>query len=407
MTNIIDFINQSETMLKDKFISIADTALHNAKKVLDAFKANKVSSHHFNFTTGYGYDDIGKSTLNRVVADIFKTQDAIVSPNIASGTHAISIALYGLLMPNDELISISGKPYDTLNKVICGDNIGSLKDYNISYKQVDLINNRFDKEGIKNAITPSSKVIFIGRSRGYDLRDALMIEDIEEICTFIKGINPDITILVDNCYGEFVHKKEPCEVGADIAVGSLIKNIGGGLAVSGGYIVGSYKNIEKISYRLTCPSIGNEVGSYYAGYLNIYQGLFLAPTMVKNALMGSALISSVYSRLGYSVIPEPLAIQGDIITSIILNDKEKLLEFIRQVQYNSPVDSYVTPEPWAMPGYDCEVSMAAGTFIQGASLELSCDSPIKPPYVAYIQGGLTYEHIKIALINCLSSEFKS
>ena len=401
MTNVDLLIKNCENSLKEKFSSLDEIALFNTQKVLNAFKKYKVSAAHFNFSTGYGYDDIGRDTLSKLYAEIFKTEKAVVSPLFASGTHTLSVALFALLMPGDELLSISGTPYDTLLETIKGKNIGSLADYGITYSEVGLKGADFDEEAILKAINDKTKVIFITRSRGYSWRDALTVDKIEKICAVLKAKYPQISIVVDNCYGEFTDYKEPTEVGADLVVGSLIKNIGGGLAPTGGYSAGKAELIEKIERRLTSPSIGGEVGSYFAGYLYMYEGLFLAPAHVKNALKGSSLVCAAFKSLGYEVMPDPLAKQGDIITSVKLNDKEKLLALIRQVQYNSPVDSYVTPEPWDMPGYDAQVAMAAGTFIQGASLELSCDSPIKEPYIAYMQGGLTYEHVKIALKNCL------
>lgn len=403
---ILNFIENIEKKIQSNFAAIDAVALKNLSKVLTAFKNNNLSYRHFAGTTGYGYDDIGRDTLGRIFAEIFHAESAIVSPLIVSGTHALTIALFGLLRPNDELVSISGKPYDTLDEVISGKDIGSLADYNVTYKQVELIGSDFDYEGIKRSLTAKTKVVFIGRSRGYAFRASISMESITEAIKTVKAYNPNIICMVDNCYGEFTQEIEPTDCGADICVGSLIKNIGGGLANNGGYVVGIEKYVDMVAARFTSPSIKTEVGSYSSGYLSIYQGLFLAPTVVANALKGSKLISNAYRELGYDVLPTTTEKPSDIVTAIIFNDKEKLINMCRTVQAMSPVDSNVTPEPWAMPGYDSEIIMAAGTFIQGASIELSCDSPIKPPYILYLQGGLTYEHVKLTLAECLKQEIK-
>ncbi|MDE6967831.1 MAG: methionine gamma-lyase family protein, partial [Clostridia bacterium] len=318
-----------------------------------------------------------------------------------SGTHALTLALFGILRANDKMLAISGAPYDTLLSVISGDNIGSLKDFGVSYEQIALKNNDFDLENIEKSIKAKTpKLIFIGRSRGYEWRDALSISQIENAIKFIRKIDKNIVIMVDNCYGEFMDTLEPTDVDADIMVGSLIKNAGGGLAPTGGYIAGKEKYIEQVAYRLTSPSIGMEIGSYAYGYQPFYQGLFLAPHTTINATKGSALIGQVFSDLGYDVCPKPTAKCNDTVRSIKFNTKEELISFIQSIQKASPIDSNVLPMPWAMPGYDEEVIMAAGTFVAGASIELSADSPIKEPYIAYVQGGLTYEHIKLATILC-------
>lgn len=396
--NIVEFIDISEKKCKKQFEEIDKIALHNQEKVLKAFQKNRVQARHFNGTSGYGYDDIGRDTLNKVFADIFDAEDAIVSPSILSGTHALSLALFGILRPNDVFLSICGDLYDTLYDVINGENQGSLKDFGIKFDKVDLKNNTFNKENIhKKICTLMPKMVIIQRSRGYFWRNALSISEISDIIAELKRDYPDIIVAVDNCYGEFVDYNEPTTVGADIVIGSLIKNAGGGIAPNGAYIVGRADLIKLISYRLTAPSIGTEIGSFISGYLPFYQGVFLAPTTVKNALKGSILFGQAYSDLGYETLPMPDEKCHDIIRSIKFDTEEQLIEFIRGVQAASPVDSDVVPYPWDMPGYQDKVIMAAGAFVQGSSIELSADSPIKEPYIAYLQGGLTYEHAKLAV----------
>lgn len=400
---IIETVQQAEARCQKTFAKIDSVALENQNKVLDAFRNNNVGQRHFAQTNGYGYDDIGRDTLCRVFADVFRAESAIVSPLMVSGTHALTVALYGLLRPGDELLAVSGSPYDTLKEVISGDNIGSLKDFGVSYRQVDLINGTFDYEAIKNAINEKTKLIFVGRSRGYEWRDALDVREIGKMAEFVKELKKDIVVMCDNCYGEFVDVIEPTEVGVDIAVGSLIKNIGGGIAPSGGYVCGKKQYVDQIAYRLTSPSIGMEVGSYAYGYREFYQGLFLAPHVTAQALKGSVLFGEVFKSVGYKTMPSPESDCKDIIRSIMFDTEEELIAFCRAVQKASPVDSNVTPFPWDMPGYEHQVIMAAGTFVAGASIELSADSPIKAPYIAYLQGGLTYEHVKIAAMYCLQS----
>ncbi len=374
----------------------------NQKKVLEAFQNNNVALRHFSGTSGYGYDDIGRDTLCKVFADIFHSEAAIVSPLIASGTHALTLALFGILRPNDKMLAISGSPYDTLLSVINGKNIGSLKDFGVKYEEISLKNNDFDFEAIEKSIKCEiPKLIFIGRSRGYEWRDALSVEKIGKAIDFIKNIDKNIVVMVDNCYGEFMDILEPTDVNADMMVGSLIKNPGGGLAPTGGYIAGKESVIEQVAFRLTSPSIGMEIGSYTGGYRQFYQGIFLAPHTTMNATKGSALFAQVFSDFGYEVCPEPTAKCNDTVRSIKFNTKYELISFIQSIQKASPIDSNVLPMPWAMPGYDDEVIMAAGTFVAGASIELSADSPIKEPYIAYVQGGLTYEHVKLAVIMCV------
>lgn len=401
MSDIVLYkIAQAEETLKDKFKSIDDIALYNQKKVLEAFREHKVATRHFAGTTGYGYDDIGRDTLCRIYARVLGAEEAIVSPNIVSGTHALTIALFSALRPGDEAVSVTGEPYDTLNDVIYGKNNGSLADYKIRFTVFD----QSKKEDYLNYIQKRQpKAVFIQRSRGYTSRNALSIDEIERIIKEIKNISADSILIVDNCYGEFTEKREPTEVGADLIAGSLIKNAGGGLAPTGGYIAGKKSAVIQASYRLTSPSIGNEVGSYEAGYRSFYQGLFYAPHVTAQALKGCFLFAETMRSFGCLAKPEKDDYAGDIICSICFDSKEKLIAFAQAVQRSSPVDSYVTPEPWDMPGYENQVIMAAGCFVAGASIELSCDSPIKEPYIAYIQGGLSYEHIKIAVEECAKS----
>ncbi len=398
-----EIIEKAENNARELFLRIDnDISLYNQKKVLDAFRENRVAMRHFAPTTGYGYDDVARDTLCNVFATIFKAESAIVSPNLVSGTHALTVALFGLLRPNDTLLCITGAPYDTLQQVIGGENIGSLKDYSVKYDEIGLKNYEIDYNSIGAYLEKNNpKVIMLTRSRGYEWRDALSIENIKNIIDFIKKYDKTAVVMVDNCYGEFIDKMEPTEVGADICVGSLIKNPGGGIAPTGGYIVGKKRWVDQCAYRLTAPSIGMEVGSYNQSYMQFYQGLFLAPATVANAVKGTILAVNALNLMGYDVKPTVGELPKDVICSIKFNTAKELISFIQGVQYSSPVDSYVTPEPWAMPGYENEVIMAAGTFVQGASIELSADAPIKEPYIAYLQGGLTYQHFKIALSECL------
>lgn len=401
-SKVLSIINNAENKLQDFYKELENTAFLNQKKVLEAFQNNNVALRHFSGTSGYGYDDIGRDTLCKVFADIFHSEAAIVSPLIASGTHALTLALFGILRPNDKMLAISGSPYDTLLSVINGKNIGSLKDFGVKYEEISLKNNDFDFEAIEKSIKCEiPKLIFIGRSRGYEWRDALSVEKIGKAIDFIKNIDKNIVVMVDNCYGEFMDILEPTDVNADMMVGSLIKNPGGGLAPTGGYLAGKESVIEQVAFRLTSPSIGMEIGSYTGGYRQFYQGIFLAPHTTMNATKGSALFAQVFSDLGYEVCPEPTAKCNDTVRSIKFNTKDELISFIQSIQKASPIDSNVLPMPWAMPGYDDEVIMAAGTFVAGASIELSADSPIKEPYIAYVQGGLTYEHVKLAVIMCV------
>lgn len=408
-----NLVSQSEIELKDQFARLDDIALFNQKKVLDAYKNQSIQARHMFGTTGYGYDDIGRDTLCRLYADIFHTESAIVSPNIVSGTHALTLTLFGVLRPGDKLLAVSGMPYDTLTDVILADNKGSLKDFGVKFDKIDLKTNpdltpEFDYEAIERALkTEKIKAVFAARSRGYSLRQAISVENVEKLVVFVKKISPETLVLIDNCYGEFVEKIEPTDVGADLIAGSLIKNIGGGIAPTGGYVAGKNALVEQVSYRLTAPSLGMEEGSYAYGYLPYYQGLFLAPSAVKNALKGSLLFAKTYSKLGFETLPRDDMKPYDIVTSIKLGSKDKLIDFCGAIQEISPIDSNVKPLPWDMPGYQNQVIMAAGAFVQGSSIELSADSPIKEPYIVYVQGGLTYEHAYLAVLHTLESlDFK-
>lgn len=397
----VDIVNKAQEKLAKQFAETEEISTFNQLKVLNAFQQNSVGLRHLSQTNGYGYDDIGRDTLCKIFADVFKCESAIVSPLIVSGTHALTLALYGVLRPGDEMLAITDSPYDTLKEVITGEGNGSLKDFKVSYRQLDLKNGKIDLEKIKEYIKDNTKLIFIGRSRGYEWRDALSVEEIAQAVKEIRAVKSDVCIMVDNCYGEFMDYSEPTEVGVDIMAGSLIKNPGGGLAPSGGYVLGKKKYIDLVAGRLTSPSIGMEVGSYAYGYKDFYQGLFIAPHVVANAVKGSMLLGQVFSDLGFETMPLPGQKCRDIIRSIKFDTKEQLIDFCRAIQQASPIDSNVVPFPWDMPGYEDQVIMAAGTFVAGASIELSADAPIREPYIAYMQGGLTYEHVKIACMYCV------
>ena len=396
-------ISDAERNASKEFSELDERALFNQKKVLDAYRNARISYYHFNPTSGYGYSDAGREKLSGVFAEVFGAESAIVSPNIVSGTHALTIALFGLMKSGDLLLSATGSPYDTLQEVISGKDNGSLRDYNISYDEIKLKNGAVDGKALESYVREHKPtVVMLTRSRGYSWRDALTTADIAEAADIVKKNSPNSVVLVDNCYGEFVETREPTQCGADVIVGSLIKNAGGGLAPTGGYIAGKSELIEKISYRLTSPSIGNEVGSYAASYMPFFQGLFLAPVVTKNALKSAILASNVFAALGFETLPKSGKLPGDIICSIKFNSPEPMISFIQSIQYLSPVESYATPEPWDMPGYNDQVIMAAGTFVQGASIELSADGPVRAPYIAYLQGALTYEHGKLAISEFLS-----
>ncbi|MBE7093655.1 MAG: hypothetical protein E7367_03085 [Clostridiales bacterium] len=398
---IKELIYESEQALAKNFALADEISEYNQEKVLKAFANRSIAIRHFNGSTGYGYGDEGRFVLGQVYADSLGAESGIVSPAILSGTHALAVALFGVLRTGDSVLCVSGMPYDTIRGVIYGEGNGSLKDYGISFDCTDLTDDgKFDKAQIQAdmaKIGSSLKMIYIQRSRGYELRDAFTVAEIGEICDFVRGLGFEGCIFVDNCYGEFVEKQEPCDVGADVAVGSLIKNPGGGLAPTGGYIVGKEEYIDLIGRRLTAPSIGNEVGSYAYGYRLFYQGLFLAPHTVNQAIKGSLLIGKCMEKLGYENFPKLDKTPADITRAIRFDTAKQLCDFIQSVQEASPVDSFVTLEPWDMPGYDSKVIMAAGCFVEGASIELSADAPVKEPYTAYFQGGLTYEHCKYAL----------
>ncbi len=402
----VELIKEAEASLAEKFKIADEISEYNQEKVLKAFNQHSIAIRHFNGTTGYGYGDDGRFTLGDVFAASMGAEAGIVSPALLSGTHALSVALFGVLRTGDSVLCVSGMPYDTIRGVIFGDGNGSLKDFGISFSCTDLTSEgKFDKAAIEkeyNNLKDSLKMIYIQRSRGYELRDAFTVAEIGEICSFVRGLGFKGCIFVDNCYGEFVEKQEPCDVGADVAVGSLIKNPGGGLAPTGGYIVGSEKYVDLIGRRLTAPSIGNEVGSYAYGYRLFYQGLFMAPHTVNQAIKGSLVIGKCMETLGYENFPKLDKTPADITRAIRFDTAKQLCDFIQSVQEASPVDSFVTLEPWDMPGYDSKVIMAAGCFVEGASIELSADAPVKEPYTAYFQGGLTYEHCKYALKKILA-----
>lgn len=389
--------------LKNRFEEMDATAEYNQLKVLKAFQKNQVSEACLMGTSGYGYGDLGRDTLESIYADIFQTEDALVRPQITCGTHALALALMSNLRPGDELLSPVGKPYDTLEEVIgIRDSKGSLKEYGISYKQVDLLpDGEFDYEGIQNAINEKTKMVTIQRSKGYQTRPTLSVKRIGELITFIKKIKPEVICMVDNCYGEFVEREEPSQVGADMVVGSLIKNPGGGLAPIGGYIAGTKECVENAAYRLTSPGLGKEVGASLGVLQSFYQGLFLAPTVTANALKTATFAANLYEPFGFSVIPDSNESRHDIIQAITLGSKERIVAFCEGIQAASPIDSHVVPEPWAMPGYDSDVIMAAGAFVSGSSIELSADAPIKAPYAVYFQGGLTFAHAKYGILNSL------
>ena len=400
---VLDYAADIEKSLKERFERIDQTAEYNQLKVLKGMQDNKVSDIHFAATTGYGYNDLGRDTLEDVYASVFHAESALVRPQLISGTHALHIALSGNLRPGDELLSPVGKPYDTLEEVIgIRDSVGSLKEFGITYSQVDLLpNGDFDFENIKKAINERTKLIEIQRSKGYATRPTLSVKRIGELISSIKSIKPDVICMVDNCYGEFVEEMEPTDVGADMIVGSLIKNPGGGLAPIGGYIVGRRDCVERAAYRLTAPGLGKEVGASLGVSQSLYQGLFLSPTVVAGALKGAIFAANVYEKLGFGVVPNGTESRHDIIQAITFGTPEGVIKFCEGIQAAAPVDSFVTPEPWAMPGYDSDVIMAAGAFVQGSSIELSADGPIKPPYAVYFQGGLTWYHAKLGILMSL------
>lgn len=389
--------------LRQRFDAIDQVAEYNQAKVLHAMQENKISAACFAATTGYGYDDVGRERLERVYADTFHTEAALVRPQITCGTHALAVALSANLLPGDELLSPAGGPYDTLEEVIgIRESPCSLKEYGVSYRQVDLLpDGTFDYENIRNAIGEKTKLITIQRSKGYATRPSFSVQQIGALIAFCKTVKPDVLVMVDNCYGEFVETLEPSDVGADMIVGSLIKNPGGGLAPIGGYICGTKRCVERCAFRLSAPGLGQEVGANLGLLPQLYQGFFLAPTVVSGALKGAIFAANIYERLGYRVIPNSAESRHDIIQAVELGSPEAMLAFCRGIQAAAPVDSFVTPVPWAMPGYDAEVVMAAGAFVQGSSIELSADGPIRPPYAVYFQGGLTWYHAKLGILQSL------
>lgn len=400
---VYDFGKEILEGLKERFEAIDVVAEYNQMKVLKAMQDCKVSDIHFAATTGYGYNDLGRDTLEEVYANVFHTEDALVRPQLVSGTHALAVALSSQLRPGDELLSPVGKPYDTLEEVIgIRESVGSLAEYGVKYRQVDLLEDgSFDWENIKKAINENTKMVTIQRSKGYQTRPTLSVTQIGNLIKFVKEIKPDVICMVDNCYGEFVETIEPTDVGADMCVGSLIKNPGGGLAPIGGYIVGTKKCIERAAARLTSPGLGKEVGASLGVISSFYQGFFLAPTVTAGALKGAIFAANVYEKLGYGVVPNGTESRHDIIQAVTFGTPEGVIEFCKGIQAAAPVDSYVVPEPWAMPGYDSDVIMAAGAFVQGSSIELSADAPIKPPYAVYFQGGLTWNHAKLGILMSL------
>ena len=402
---IIDYVHSKEELILDKFHYINDIKEFNQYKVISAMQDCKLNSQDFHWTSGYGYGDVGRDKAEQVYSKVFNTEDALVRPTIVSGTHAITLALSALLRPGDELLYITGTPYDTLLKVIGlqGDKNGTLMDYGISYNQIPLLDNKIQLEKVKESINSKTKVIGIQRSTGYSDRRALTVEEIEEAVLSIREYNKDIIIFVDNCYGEFLEMKEPTDVGVDIMGGSLIKNPGGGIALSGGYIVGKKHLIEQVANRSTAPGIGKECGLTFGTTRTTLQGLFLAPHIVSEAVKGALLVAIVYSNLGFRVVPSVDDKRSDIIQAVELLTAERVVAFCKGIQSASAVDSYISPEPWEMPGYEDKVVMAAGGFIEGSSIELSADGPMREPYFAYYQGGLTYEHCKLGVMKSMNN----
>lgn len=405
---VVELCLECEEELRERFNEIENICMLNTAKVLNAFHEERISETHFRATTGYGYDDIGRDAIEKVYAKIFNTEDALVRINFVNGTHALSTALAGNLMPGDLLVSITGAPYDTLAETIgIVENSMSLMNMGVMYKQVELKDGTFDIEAVQDIVKNNKvKMIFIGRSRGYETRPSQNISQIENVISKIKEIDESVIVMVDNCYGEFVETKEPTVVGADILAGSLIKNLGGGLCETGGYIAGKKNLVENAAKRLTAPGIGKECGASLGKNKEILQGLFMAPQAVKNSLKTAVLTAAMLEKLGYDVTPNAWEDRTDIIQTIILKDKNKLISFIQGVQAASPIDSFVLPMPWDMPGYTNEVIMAAGTFVSGASIELSCDAPIKEPYAVFMQGGLTYESAKLGVCIAIDKMLK-
>jgi cystathionine beta-lyase family protein involved in aluminum resistance len=405
---IVELVNKEEESLKDIFKTIDENELYFSELVLNAFQKENVTEACFGSTTGYGYSDLGRDTLEKIYADIFNAEDAIVRNQFVSGSHALNVTLFALLRPNDLLLSISGLPYDTLHEVIgINDNASSLKSWGIKYDQIDLVDNDFNYDAIKEYLENNKvKVIEIQRSKGYSTRDSISIDKVEKVCKLIKEVQPETIIMIDNCYCEFVERKNPIEAGADIFVGSLIKNLGGGIAPNGAYAVGRHDLIELVGERLTLPGEGREVGPTLGVNKELYQGLFMAPSVVASALKTAILTSKVLESLSFNVSPRYNDNRVDIVQNIIFNDEQKLIKYTQGIQTGSPVDSSAVPIPWDMPGYKDQVIMAAGCFTQGSSIELSCDGPIRPPYIAYQQGAMTYSYGKLGLISALTRMLK-
>lgn len=406
---VINIIEESESEVSSQFKELDDIMAYNQYKILSAFQENRLSDMHFGWNTGYGYDDPGRDAIEKVYADIFHTDKALVRPTIVNGTHALAITLLGILRPGDELIYCTGRPYDTLEEVIGirGNGNGSLKDYGITYKQVELLpDGSIDLEGVKKAITDKTRMVTVQRATGYGWRKAITIDQIAEWANLVSSINPNIVKMTDNCYGEFLDIKEPTDVGVDVIAGSLIKNPGGGLALTGGYVAGKEDLIDKIQYRMTCPGIGGECGLTFGQTRSMFQGLFQAPKVVNGAVKGAVLCGKVYEKLGYEVCPKAEDKRSDIIQAIKLNSPESLEIFCQAIQAAAPIDAHVAPVPWDMPGYESQVIMAAGAFVQGSSIELSADAPMREPYIVYFQGGLTYEHSKFGVIKSLDALHK-
>ncbi|MBE6632513.1 MAG: hypothetical protein E7623_07430 [Ruminococcaceae bacterium] len=406
---VYDFGENILKELKERFEEIDRIAEYNQYKVISAMQNNRLNATHFAATTGYGYNDAGRETLEAVYAECFGTEAALVRPQITCGTHALAVALSANLLPGDELYSPVGLPYDTLQEVIgIRESKCSLKEYGVSYRQTDLLpDGSFDYEGIRSAINEKTALVTIQRSKGYATRPTFSVKQIGELISFIKNIKPDVKVMVDNCYGEFVETIEPSQVGADMIVGSLIKNPGGGLAPIGGYICGTADCVERCAYRLSAPGLGQEVGANLGLMTSLFQGFFLAPTVTASALKGAIFAASIYEKLGFKVIPGSKESRHDIIQAVELGSPEAMIAFCEGIQAAAPVDSYVTPVPWAMPGYDSDVIMAAGAFIQGSSIELSADGPIREPYAVYFQGGLTWPHAKLGILMSLQKMYKA
>lgn len=406
---IIDIVDEAEKESEKYFESLEDIKEANQYKVLSAFHKNRLRDTHFSWNTGYGYDDAGREITEKIYADIFHTEAALVRPIIVNGTHALTLTLAGIMRPGKELIYCTGAPYDTLHDAIGirGKDKGSLIDFGIKYKQVELTSDgKIDFEALGKAITKDTQMVAIQRATGYAFRPAIMLEEIKKCADFVKGINPDIVMMADNCYGEFLDIIEPTDVGIDVIAGSLIKNPGGGLALTGGYIAGRKDLIDKVSYRMTSPGIGGECGPTFGQTRTMLQGLFIAPSVVCGAIKGAILLGEVGEKLGFEVCPAPGEDRSDIIQAIKLKNKENMISFCKGIQKAAPVDSHVTPEPWAMPGYNDDVIMAAGAFVQGSSIELSADGPIREPFAVYFQGGLTYEHSKFGIIMALNQMYE-